>query len=72
MRNITPGEILSLREMLQMEANALVKAKAVQATITDPELKAQAEAGILAAEARIRGIQQFITENDIVSIAEVQ
>ena len=72
MRQITPGEILSLREMLQMESNALAKAKVVQATITDDLLKAQAESGILAAEGRIRGLQQFISENNIVSMKEVQ
>lgn len=72
MRQVTPSEILALREMLQMESNALAKARIVQNTITDDQLKSQAQAGVLAAEGRIRGLQQFISENNVITMREVQ
>lgn len=72
MDQISPGEILSLREMLQMESNALAKAMAAKATISDNQLKAQAEASILAAQGRIIGLQKFIGEKNIIPMGEVQ
>ncbi len=71
MRKLAPGEVLTLRELLQMESNALAASKATVALITDPQLKAIAEAGILTSEARIKGMQQFIQENNVISIQEV-
>lgn len=72
MKQLTPSEVLSLREMLQMETNALAKAKATQAVITDSQLKSQAESGVLATTGRIRTLQQFISENNVLSTTEVQ
>jgi hypothetical protein len=71
MRNLSESEILSLREMLQMETNALAKAKATQVAITDDELQRAVESAILAGESRIKGIQQFISENHILAVEEV-
>ncbi|WP_066634255.1 hypothetical protein [Desulfolucanica intricata] len=71
MRQLTPSEVLSLREMLQMESNALAKAQATRALITDDDLKSLADSSIKTMEARIKSLQQFIVENNIVSTEEV-
>ena len=63
MRQLTPGEILSLSTLLAAETNALAVAKAGVETITDEQLKALAESGITATQTRINGLQQFIGEN---------
>lgn len=70
MRKLADAEILALRELLQMETNSLAVMKASQAVISDEELKRQAESAILAAEGRIKGIQQFINENRVVDVKE--
>ena len=67
MRQVTTNEILALNKFLQMETNALTMAKAGSNVISDQQLKALAQSGITATEARIRGIQQFIVENNITS-----
>ena len=71
MRKITPGENLSLNTLLQMETNALAVAKPGLNTITDPQLKSLAQSGITASESRILGLQQFITENNLINTGEV-
>jgi hypothetical protein len=65
MRKLSEGELLSLTELLKLEKDGLAVSKAMQVLISDNELKKQAEAGILAAEGRIKGIQQFINEANI-------
>ncbi|MCT8977829.1 hypothetical protein N4T77_14605 [Clostridium sp. CX1] len=70
MRKLSEGELLSLTGLLTMEKDGLILAKAMQNLITDDELKKQAEASVLAMEGRIKGIQQFINENEITG--EVQ
>ncbi|WP_186431068.1 hypothetical protein [Clostridium sp. BSD9I1] len=70
MRKLSEAEVLSLTSMLKMEKDGLAVSKAMQGLISDKELKQQAEAGILATEGRIKGIQQFINENNIIQ--EVQ
>jgi hypothetical protein len=72
MRKLTEGEILSLTGLLKMEKDALTVSKATQVLITDEDLKRQAEAAVLATEGRIKGIQQFINENQITSTGEVE
>lgn len=72
MRDLTPGEVLSLSTLLQMETNALSVAKASITAITDEQLKTASQAGITATESRIMGLQQFIAENKIAPIKEVQ
>lgn len=66
MRVLSDSEMISLREMLQMETNALAMIKAAQMAVTDNELKSQVKASIIAGEKRIKGIQQFISENNIL------
>lgn len=65
MRKLSEGELLSLTELLKLEKDGLAVSKAMQVLISDNELKKQAEAGILAAEGRIKGIQQFVNEANI-------
>lgn len=72
MRELTPGETLALREMLTMETTGLVSLRTMEPVISDQKLKSSCQAGIQTAETRIRSIQQFLQENQIVSIGEVQ
>ncbi|MDS1029649.1 hypothetical protein RDV78_03905 [Bacillota bacterium LX-D] len=71
MRNLADSEILSLTGLLKMEKDGLIMAKALQSIISNEDLKREAEAGILATEGRIKGIQQFINENKVTDIQEV-
>ncbi len=71
MRNLSDAEMLSLGELLQMETNALTKVKAARALASDQELQRMIEATVLAAEGRIKGIQQFINENNVIHAGEV-
>lgn len=68
MKKITTSEMLQFRELLQMESISLAKAKAINTLIEDDELNTLATSGIQAAEARIKGMQQFINDNHIVSM----
>lgn len=65
MSRISTGEMLQIRELLQMETNAIAKAKATQALVKDDELMTLAKSGIQASEARIKGLQKFISDNNI-------
>jgi len=66
--HISTAEKLQLRELLQMETNSVAKAKATQALIQDDEMLTLAKSGIQASEARIKNLQKFISENNIVSM----
>lgn len=66
MRTLSQAEVLSLTTLLTLEQDGLAIARTMQQLIDDDELKKQAEAGILATEGRIKGIEQFITENRII------
>ncbi len=72
MRQLSDAEILSLTNLLKSEKDGLAVSKAMQALITDEDLKKQAEASILATEGRIKGAQQFINENRISETGEVK
>lgn len=67
MRQLTPVEILSLSKLLEMETNALTVSQTSLMAITDEQLKTMTQAGITATKSRIAGLQQFITENNIVN-----
>jgi hypothetical protein len=71
MRTLSSSEVMTLSTLLKMENDALLVAKPMKGLISDQDLKKQAEAGELAAESRIKGLQQFIKENDVTSM-EVQ
>ncbi|MDO5516014.1 MAG: hypothetical protein Q4F66_00565 [Clostridium sp.] len=70
MRTLSDVEKISLAAVLKMESDGLIMQKAMKALISDEDLKRQSEAGILAAEGRIKGIQQFINENNIITARE--
>lgn len=72
MRKLTDAEMLSLTNLLKLETDGLAVSRAMQALITDEDLKKQAESSILAIEGRIKGIQQFINENRITETGEVK
>lgn len=72
MRELTEGELLSLTGLLKMENDGLTVARAIQSLITDDDLRRQAEAGILATESRVKGIQQFVDENQITTTGGIQ
>ncbi|MFW5988473.1 MAG: hypothetical protein ACOCQA_03460 [bacterium] len=72
MRNLSEGEILSLSKLLKMEKDNLAVAKSVKGLINNEELKKQADSSILATEERIKGIQQFVDENQIIDNREVE
>lgn len=72
MRKLADNEILSLTNLLKMEKDGLIVTRAMQPLVTDDTLRQQVEAGILATEGRIRGIQQFINENQILVNGEVR
>jgi hypothetical protein len=67
MRKLSEGELLSLTGLLSMEKDGLAVAKVMKNLISDEELRREAETGVLAAEGRIKGVQQFINENQVTN-----
>jgi len=67
-RQVTDSEILSLTKMLEAETHSLAIARTSIMAITDEQLKTLAQSGIATTEARINGLQQFITENQITNV----
>lgn len=67
MRNLNQNEILSLNSLLRMEVNGLAISNAVAKTVGDEKLTEMTEAGIMSSQGRIRTIQQFLSENQIIS-----
>ncbi|MBU3075460.1 hypothetical protein [Clostridium estertheticum] len=65
MRQLSEGELLSLTSLLTMEKDGLAVAKVMKNLISDEDLQKQAETGVLAMEGRIKGVQQFINENQV-------
>ena len=70
MRALSEIENLSLAAALKMETDALLMQRAIDTLITDKDLKRQSEASILAAEGRLKGIQEFMVENGIRTAQE--
>ncbi|AAK81250.1 ferritin-like metal-binding protein YciE [Clostridium acetobutylicum] len=66
MRRLSEAEMLSLSGLLKAENDGLAVSRAMESIIKDEDLKKQAEAGILEAEGRIKGLQQFINENSVI------
>lgn len=65
MRKLSDVESISLAAVLKMECDGLIMQKAMTTLISDEEFKKLSESGILAAEGRIKAIEQFIVENNI-------
>lgn len=70
MRTLSEIENLSLAAILKMENDGLIMQRAISTLISDDDLKRQTDASILAAEGRVKGIQQFIKENNIAVVKE--
>ncbi len=70
MRKLSEIGNLSLAAVLKMESDALIMQRAVDRLISDEDLKKQSQASILATEGRVKGIQQFIVENNVLASKE--
>lgn len=71
MRKLSQEELINLNKLLQAETSAISKARMIVPAIDDKKLREMVEVSIASCEARIKGIQQFINENDIISTTEV-
>ena len=71
MRTLSDTEKKSLAAVIKMESDGLLMQRAINMLISDEDLKRQSESSILATEGRIKAIQQFIVENEILISEEV-
>ena len=71
MRKLSEIEKISLAAVIKMESDGLLMQRAINMLISDEDLKRQSESSILATEGRIKAIQQFIVENEILISEEV-
>lgn len=71
MRTLSEAEKISLAAVIKMESDGLLMQTAINILISDEDLKRQSESSILATEGRIKAIQQFIVENEILVPEEV-
>ncbi|EOE7232404.1 hypothetical protein REL05_007135 [Clostridioides difficile] len=71
MRTLSETEKISLAAVIKMESDRLLMQRAINMLISDEDLKRQSESSILATEGRIKAIQQFIVENEILISEEV-
>lgn len=67
MRYLTDAEMLALAKTLEMETNALAVGQASLMGVGDEQLQRLIQTGIDSTQARIIGLQQFITENQVVN-----
>lgn len=72
MRALSEVEILSLTAVLKMETDGLAIQRAIDSIITDEDLKKQSMSSLLTSEGRIKGIQQFMNENEIPVVKGVE
>lgn len=71
MRTLSETEKISLAAVIKMESDGLLMQRAINMLISDEDLKRQSESSILATEGRIKAMQQFIVENEILISEEV-
>ena len=71
MRILSETEKISLAAIIKMESDGLLMQRAINMLISDEDLKRQSESSILATEGRIKAMQQFIVENEILISEEV-
>ncbi|AMM55697.1 TPA: hypothetical protein KNK42_002254 [Clostridioides difficile] len=71
MRILSETEKISLAAVIKMESDGLLMQRAINMLISDEDLKRQSESSILATEGRIKAMQQFIVENEILISEEV-
>lgn len=68
MRQLTPSELVFISKIMQMEAAELSVIKASLDLASDDQLKTTVKNYILNSESRLKGLQQFITENNIIPV----
>lgn len=66
MRRLSEAEKISLAAVIKMESDGLLMQRVINTLISDEDLKRQSESSILATAGRIKAIQQFIVENEIL------
>lgn len=71
MRILSETEKISLAAVIKIESDGLLMQRAINMLISDEDLKRQSESSILATEGRIKAMQQFIVENEILISEEV-
>ena len=71
MRILSETEKISLAAVIKMESDGLLMQRAINMLISDEDLKRQSESSILATEGRIKAMQQFIVENEILISEDV-
>ena len=70
MKDLSEIEVISLASALKMESEGLIKQRLLNSLIIDEDLKREGEAILLAIEGRIKGLKQFIDENQISIVRE--
>ena len=70
MKDLSEIEVISLASALKMESEWLIKQRLLNSLIIDEDLKREGEAILLAIEGRIKGLKQFIDENQISIVRE--
>jgi hypothetical protein len=71
-RKITPSEILALKTLLETETSGLAVSSAAMMAISDEQLKTSMQSGLVAVQARIQGLQQFIAENNLADVTQAE
>lgn len=66
MRKLMSAEILALSKAIEGEMHALAMAQTSLMAISDEQLKNLTQTAIKTSETRIAGLQQFISENNLV------
>lgn len=66
MRKITPTEMLALTSLLSMETTTLANAKTVIEYVKNDELKNLLDSFIHISEGKVKNMQQFVVENNII------
>ncbi|WP_107690356.1 hypothetical protein [Coprothermobacter proteolyticus] len=72
MKQLTASEILFVSKLLQLESADLSVLKATLPFVSDKELKELIKTSVKNSEARIKGLRQFISDNDVMVAGGVQ
>jgi hypothetical protein len=71
-RKLTPSEMLALKTLLEMETSGLAVSGAAMMAVSDEQLKLSIQSGLVAVQARIQGLQQFIAENNLADTTQAE
>lgn len=67
MTKVSPADMIALSGMISMESHALAAAKAMREFVETEELKTVMNSAIDASESRLKQMQVFANENNIIS-----